>query len=251
MTVETVVAALSIPPHARVDQRVAKKLLVENGAATPTDKRWINEGIEELTWVAALKPNTIGVASYSDSVRDYLEIAVIAMHLRPDAKTARLVELLHRAIPYPVLLISSGADNLSLSAAHKRHAQNEAELVVLDDDVTSVTLTSNSVAAASAHLLTFSLNLQPKTNLYSLYQGWLECIEAISAFQITGRTSAAKDPAAATARREALAEHTRLTRVIAGLKAQAQRESQIPRRVELNLEIKRLEATLRALSEYL
>jgi len=249
MTAESVISALSIPAQARVDQRVAKKLLVENGAATPTDKRWISDGIEELTWIAALKPTTIGVAAYSDSVREYLEIAVLSLILRPDAKTGRLIELVHRAIPYPVLLITSSTDNLDLSAAHKRHAQNEADLVVLDDDVTAAKLPENGQQAEVLQQL--SLKLQPKANLFALYQSWLECIEAISAFQITGRVLVATDPAAAAARREALAEHTRLTRVIAGLKAQAQRESQIPRRVELNLEIKRLEATLRGLHEKL
>lgn len=249
MSVETVIAALSIPPQARVDQRVAKKLLVENGAATPADKRWINDGIEELTWVAVLKPTTIGVAAYSDAVRDYLEIAVLSLALRSEARTGRLVELVHRAIPYPVFLITSGSDNLSLSVAHKRHAQNEAELVVLDDDVTAAELLED--VRREAILQQLSLKLQPKANLLTLYQGWLESIEAISASQVTGRVLVATDPAAAAARREALAEHTRLTRVIAGLKAQAQRESQIPRRVELNLEIKRLEATLRGLHEKL
>jgi hypothetical protein len=249
MTAESLISALSIPAQARVDQRVAKKLLVENGAATPTDKRWINDGIEELTWIAALKPTTIGVAAYSDSVRDYLEIAVLSLTLRPDAKTGRLIELVHRAIPYPVFLITSSTDNLNLSAAHKRHAQNEADLVVLDDDVSAAKLQENGQQAEVLQQL--SLKLQPKANLFALYQGWLECIEAINAFQITGRVLVATDPAAAAARREALAEHSRLTRVIAGLKAQAQRESQIPRRVELNLEIKRLEAALRASVEKL
>jgi hypothetical protein len=249
MNVESVVSALSLPPQARVDQRVAKKLLVENGAATPTDKRWINEGIEELTWVAALKPTTIGVAAFSDAVRDYLEIAVLSLALRSEARTGRLVELVHRAIPYPVFLITSDSDSLSLSVAHKRHAQNEAELVVLDDEVTAAELPDTGQKAAILQQL--SLKRQPKANLMTLYQGWRECIEAISASQITGRVLAATDPAAAAARREALAEHTRLTRVIAGLKAQAQRESQIPRRVELNLEIKRLEATLRGLHDKL
>ena len=249
MTAESVISALSIPPQARIDQRVAKKLLVENGAATPTDKRLISDGIEELTWIAALKPTTIGVAAYSDSVRGYLEIAVLSLILRPDAKTGRLIELVHRAIPYPVFLITSSTDNLNLSAAHKRHAQNEADLVVLDDDVTAAKLPENGQQAEVLQQL--SLKSQPKASLFALYQGWLECIEAISAFQITGRVLVATDPAAAAARREALAEHTRLMRVIAGLKAQAQRESQIARRVELNLEIKRLEATLRGLHDRL
>ena len=249
MNVETVIAALAIPPQARVDQRVAKKLLVENGAATPTDKRWINEGIEEINWVAAIKPTTIGVAAFSDSVREYLEIAVLSLILRPDAKTARLVELVHRAIPYPLLLITSTSDTVSLSVAHKRRAQNEADLVVLDQEVNTAELPEDNRRSAILEQLT--LKRQPAANLMTLYQGWLECIEAISASRITGRVLAATDPAAAAARREALAEHSRLLRVIAGLKAQAQRESQIPRRVELNLEIKRLEATLQALVDRL
>jgi hypothetical protein len=42
----------------------------------------------------------------------------------------------------------------------------------------------------------------------------------------------------------ALAEHERLTREIAGLRARAAKEKQLNRRVELNLEIKRLESAL-------
>jgi hypothetical protein len=41
-----------------------------------------------------------------------------------------------------------------------------------------------------------------------------------------------------------LAEHERLTRGIASLRARAAKESQLNRRVELNLEIKRLQAQL-------
>ena len=44
----------------------AEELLLENGAPTAADKRHINDGIEELQWVAALKPTTIGVAEYRD-----------------------------------------------------------------------------------------------------------------------------------------------------------------------------------------
>ena len=84
-----------------------KKLLLENGAPTAADKRHINEGIEEVLWLAALKPTTIGVPEYRDDVREYLEIAVLRLTLRPTtARPARLVELVHRAVPYPVLLLT-------------------------------------------------------------------------------------------------------------------------------------------------
>lgn len=249
MKVAEVIAALNLPRSALVDQRVAKKLLVENGAATPADKRRIDDGIDELVWVAALKPHTIGVPAFRDSVREYPEIAVLTFNLRPEAKSARLVELVHRAIPYPLLLVASQERTVALSAAHKRHAQNEAGKVVLDGAVTEVSLPADD--SSPIRLPPLNLAVQPRANLWTLYQGWLECLEAIQAAQITGRTVLASDQTAADARRAALADHRRLVGQIAAIRSQAERENQIPRRVELNLELKRLEANLQRTKERL
>ncbi len=66
LSAQTLIHALRLPEGCRVDQRVPKKLLLENGAPTAADKRLIKDGIEELQWVAALKPTTIGVPDYRD-----------------------------------------------------------------------------------------------------------------------------------------------------------------------------------------
>jgi hypothetical protein len=242
MKVATITSALTLPPESRVDQRVPKKLLVERGAPTSSDKRQINEGIEELLWLAVLKPTTIGVPDYRDAVREYLEIAVLSLTLRPAVKAGRLVELIHRAIPYPVLLMTAQSDTLSLSLAHKRLAQNEADKVVLDEAVTACVIGDNPFT--DPFLASLSLEAQPQAHLFALYQGWKECVEALLAAQLTGRFARPSSAESATDRRKALLEHDRLTREIAALRAQAARESQLNRRVELNLEIKRLEAAL-------
>jgi hypothetical protein len=54
----------------------------------------------------------------------------------------------------------------------------------------------------------------------------------------------ASDSTAAAARRAALADHQRLVGQIAAIRSLAERETQVPRRVELNLELKCLEAAL-------
>ena len=238
MNADCLIAALALPPEARVDQRVPKKLLVENGAPTAADKHQINEGIEELQWLAALKPTTVGVLEYRDDVREYLEIAVLSLTLRPDAKTGRLVELIHRSIPYPLLLVAEQSDNLTLSLAHKRWSQGEAGKMVLDDAVTLCDLVQH--AATGAFLDSLSLALQPRTHLLDLYQGWINCMEAFQAARITGRFAPSTSSEEAVTRHAALMEYDRLVRQIAALRVQAERESQISRRVELNLEIKRL-----------
>ena len=50
-------------------------------------------------------------------------------------RLTRLVELIHRAVPYPVVLSPSRASALDLSLAHKRWSQGEAGKTVLDGDV--------------------------------------------------------------------------------------------------------------------
>ncbi len=243
MTADTVIAALSLPADARVDQRVPKKLLVENGAPTAADKRQINEGIEDIHWLAALKPATIGVPVFRDDTREYLEIAVLSLTLRPGAKAPRLTELIHRAIPYPVFLILSLPGSLTLSLAHLRWSQGQSGQTVLDGPLIT-TKVSAETPATDAFLASLNVTSQPRQHLYALFQGWMERFEAHAAARHTGKFAHSADPAAAERRRAALTEHDRLSREITGLRTRAAKETQLNRRVELNIQIKQLEARL-------
>ncbi len=226
-----------------MDQRVPKKLLIENGAPTTADKKQINNGIESLTWIAALKPTTIGVPDYRDELREYLEIAVLTLQLRETGKVPRLVELVHRAIPYPVVLLTEHSEGSNLTLTHKRWAQNEAGKTVLDGEITSSKL---DISDDLANPFSTSMNLlnQPKANLYDLYQGWMNTAIALQAAAITGTFQPAITPTQAIERAEALREASRLESRIAALRATAAKEKQISMQVQLNLEIKRLKADL-------
>ena len=133
MTFDRVIASLAIPDDARVDRRVPKKLLVEQGAPTAADKRQIQDGIEEMSWIAALKPTNIAVPAFRDDVREYLEIAVLTATLRSNAKPTRLLELIHRAIPYPLVLLAAHGGAVYFSLAHKRWSQGEKGKVVIEE----------------------------------------------------------------------------------------------------------------------
>lgn len=126
MSLARVVEAFGLPPRARVDRRMPKTLLLEHGAPTSTDKRQIQDGIEAIVWVAALKPATVGVPAFRDDVREYLEVAVMTVAFRTAAKVVRLTELVHRAVPYPVLLVSDADEGVAVSLAHKRWSLGQA-----------------------------------------------------------------------------------------------------------------------------
>jgi hypothetical protein len=270
ITPQAVLDALGLPEDCRVDQRVPKKLLLENGAPTAADKRLITEAIEGIQWGAALKPNTIGVPDYRDTLREYLEIAVLAVTLRGVVKPAshtRLAELVHRAVPYPVLLLLIEGQSLTLSLAHKRWAQNEANKVVLDGSLISVTVSaslSEVNAAGSSHpdstavanaenafIQSLSVTRQPQATLHALYKGWVDCVQALRAARMTGSYRTATTPEQSAARRQALADCERLEAEVSSLRAQAAKEKQLASQVELNLTLKRVQAELAAARQQL
>jgi len=244
MNATELIAALELTASTRVQQRVAKKLLLENGAPTATDKRAISDGIEETQWVAALKPGNIGVPIYRDETREYLEIAVLHVTLRPGAKTTRLTELIHRAIPYPVVLIATRGIQTDISLAHKRWAQNEAGKVVLDGDLLTAAMTGERPEIERDLLEALPLSKQSRSSLFNLYQSWEDCLIAFQAAQQTGAFTLLGTDARRRARMMALQESIELGQQLVSLRAAAKKASQMARQVELNLQVKKLERKL-------
>ena len=241
MTAFDPIKALALPVGAHIDRRVPKTLLIENGAATAADKRRIRDGVEEIRWRAVLKPTTVGVAEYRDAVREYLEIAVLTLTLRPNARTERLTELMHRAIPYPVLLITAHGEAVDLSLAHKRWSQAEAGRTVLDGGIISTLLGSGGGDELTDEFMrALALRRQPRATLHSLYQGWIDAVQALNAARVTGDFVMPGSAAAAARRTAAIDAYRNLDARIARLLAEARRESQITRRVAMNLELAEL-----------
>ena len=208
MTPSDIISFLSLPPESRIDRRVPKSMLLENGIVVAADRRRINEGIESIEWIAALKPSSCGIPANRDTNREYLEIIVLSVTLRPEAKTSRLVDLVHRAVPYPVVLITTQPNTFSLSLAHKRNSLAESSEVIVDGEIVTVELAEGSESAV--FLESLSLQNQPGTNLHTVYKGWMECLFVYQASLITGVFRKTTTPEESKERREALKEHRRL-----------------------------------------
>lgn len=266
--VAAVINALHLPASCRVNQRVPKKMLAEHGAPTAADRRLLTDGIEEVLWIAALKPGTVAIPEHRADGREYLEVAVLAVQVRATHGNAsqllRLAELVHRAVPYPVLLIqalasgaaaapegraSTASTSLAVSLIHKRAAQNEAGKVVVDGDLVRTELvdaSGKSAPLADALLEALALDRQPHQDLMALYQGWMDCLTAAEAARISGNFRLTRDSHDAAAQREALRTCQRLEEEAARVRNLAAKERQIAKQVDLNLALQRLQAELNA-----
>ncbi|WP_353238233.1 DUF4391 domain-containing protein [Limnohabitans sp.] len=238
MNANDLFAALSLPPSAWVQQRVPKKLLTEHSAITASDRKLIQDQVQEVQWLAAIKPSNAGVPTFEDAQRSYLELAVISISLRQatTSQMQRVAELLHRAVPYPVLLILDAGDTLAMSMAHIRWAQQEADKTVLDGDVLMATLLTHESASAAHNgfMAALPLQQQTRTHLHALVQSWMDTLSAWQAVAIMGQFVPSPSSEVAAQRREALRQCQALDVKISQLRAQASKEKQMGRLVEIN-----------------
>jgi hypothetical protein len=261
LSAKDILAAIGVPGEARIDQRIPKKLLLEQataqGLVTATDKRQVRDSLEELRWLATLKPANCAIAAFKDSTHEYLEIAILALAMRSDAKASRLAQLIHRAIPYPVFLILEASDGLSISLAHKRLSLAEGDKTVLEEwRTTSLSRNSPTDANPSAHSTDVLASLalkqairlavvtpegQPSSTMFSVYQYWLDCLAAGQAAALTGSFDLPESAATAADQRIALDDLARLDREEAVVRAKLRGQMQLSRRVELNSALKRIQ----------
>lgn len=247
MTADDLLATLDLPAATRVDQRVPKKLFLENGAPTAADRRAITDGVEECRWVAALKPHTIGVPDYRDADREYVEVHVLRLTAAHDAKTTRLTELIHRAVPYPLLLVQEQGNTVGLSAAHKRYSLGEAGKTVLESPPVAVDVSGDPFARFQGDFAAaLPLTKQPQSSLYALYSGWLDTLVALLAAARSGQFRMCATRAAAEVRRQALETCASADAEVARIRAAAARETQVARQAELNQALRAVRAKLAA-----
>src|SRR3546814_20581900 len=94
----------------------------------------------------------------------------------------------------------------------------------------------------TAFLASLALAAQPRTDLHSLYSGWIGRLEALKASRLTGDFAATDNGEIVIRLRQALDAHAHMSKVIAVLRGKAKREKHLDRRVERNLDNKTREA---------
>jgi hypothetical protein len=156
----------------------------------------------------------------------------------------RLVELTHRAVPYPVVLVTEAAKPTSLSLVHKRGSEAEADRVVLDGEVVTARpyLTDDmAITDCVPRLLghrASAAGIAPR----ACTRGGSTRSSPLKAAAHTGVFRPAPTAEAASARRDALQECTSIEAEMTSLRAAATKTKQVARRAKINLELQRLKS---------
>ena len=224
--------ALHIPQPCLVDKAVAKKLFSDNGDLSKADKALLSEAVDKITWKYCLKNEFIPIQPYSDEVRDYPEVEVLEVSLAAEKGLRRLAESAMRAIPYPMLLIFRLRAQVQIWMAHQRLNLADREKVTLEEFVSTPWQPEDSPfwAALDIRELRF-------TNFFDFYTDWVDRLSVQNAQE---KMQVSEDLTGEEAR-QLLAKREQVEKEIAALRSELKKETQFSRKVELNMQIKKLE----------
>jgi hypothetical protein len=186
--IETLYAGMAIPESCRLGKRLFKKQFVANSTLSAADQKAFNEDVDTIYWQHTLKSTTIPIQPYEDAEREYLELNLLQANLRSERRYKRLAEIMHRAIPYPLLLLLCWQEQVALTVADKRINRADSDKIVVEAvyDTGWITL-EKSTASQAEFLADFCVTNFSYQNFYAFHQDMVRRIVALNSAAHTGR----------------------------------------------------------------
>ena len=246
--IESLYEIMAIPDTCHLGKRVFKKLFHENAKLGVTDKKALRDDINVITWQYTLKPSTIPINAYEDDQRDYPEIAFLQVDLKTLNRTKRLAEVIHRAIPYPLVIVFVFQTSCAISLAQKRFSQAEKGAIVAEDIILSDWIdVLNPTPVQRAFLASLSMTDLPHTHYWALYTALTDRLIALNCAMLTGEYRLESAATKRMDRRDRLVACHGLAIKIEEYKVAIKKESQFSRRVKLNMKLKETEKQLQTI----
>ena len=228
----------NIPHACAVGNTIFKKQFYDNASLSKADKDQYTDAVSKVTWQYCLKPETINIQPYKDEERDYPEIEVLEVTLSADTKIRRIAEIVMRAIPYPMILIFSMDNKFQLWAAQQRINQADSTKNTINEFINTDWITMENLSAWDENFLN-GIGIQnfSHANFYRFYSDFAD---EIHLYNLQCRTKSVNLEMMAQQAKEQLNKLDGIDDQIADLRVQMKKETQFNRRVEINLEIKKL-----------
>jgi len=230
---------LEIPDSCYLGKRIFKKLFYENTKLNATDKNAFVNDIEEIEWAYTLKPETINIQRYEDDEHEYLEVAILQVILKENLRYKRIAEIIQRAIPYPVVIIFRHDLSIALNLAFKRiNRADQNKIMVKEFHHTDWIDLKNPLAHEIKFLEKLAIKSFSYNNFYEWYSDFLQRVVALNCAQISGNFELNHEEPGIDRIAE-LEQIYNLEQKQTELRSALKKETQLSKKVDLNMQIKK------------
>ena len=165
---------LQLPAACLLEQRLTKVFLTQNFPLRAPEKKLLEKGILEMHWLASIKPACCNVAPFEDEDYSFEEIQVIIVAVKNIEKQGSAAAgLLHKYIPYQLLVVAYDTEQFFWSLADKKRSRADAQKRVVESQTESPLMSQHYQGEAeAAYQKQLSFAQADKTHLAALYRHW-------------------------------------------------------------------------------
>lgn len=235
--------SLSIPESCFVGKKLDKKEFIENFSLNSNDKKILSKDIDRITLEHLLNQNTINISPFTDEDKDFSEIAFIKVKISNLDKLKSINNIIQQ-IPYPLIVFYIYENQLAMSICPKRINKSDNSKLVVEEEYFSKWLNFNNLNEIEKTFLNnLNINKHPFTDFLAFYESIIDTIIAFNASKYTGTMNASKDT------KKLLAKIENIEIKIAEIKNKIKKETNFNDKVNMNIELKKLNDTLKDLKE--
>ena len=235
--------SLNFPASTYVGKKLDKKEFLENFSLNINDRKLLSQNIDRITLENILNQDTINITPFLDEERDYSEIAIIKVKISNKDKLKSINNIIQQ-IPYSLIVFYAFQNEICLSLSPKRiNKADSSKLVVEEVHFSKWIDFSNLTNIDKSFLQSLNINNHPFTNLLAFYESFIDKLISYNASIYSGTFSISKDT-------KMILENIQKTEAqIIDIKNKIKKETNFNDKVNMNLELKKLNDKLKSLKE--
>jgi hypothetical protein len=232
--IEDFLNSLSIPETCRVSKKIDKKEFIENFSLNVNDRKILSQYINKITLEYLLNQDNINILPFTDEIKDYSEIAIIKVQISNQDKLKSINNIIQQ-IPYPLIVFYIYENQISLSLCVKRINKADSSKLVVDEVNFSEWIDLNSINEIDKKFLeNLNINNHPFTDFLSFYESIINVLISFEASKYTGTINFSKGT------KKLLSEIQSIEINITELKNRIKKETNFNEKVNMNIELKKL-----------
>lgn len=254
---------INVPNAAIVNNIIPKQDIFEATGMNKSDKDYFVRYVKQIRWLYKFDDASVRINPFVNDEKSYLEAELISIKLKKefqeynhntgnfhrfDARLDRIVDILLRFIPYPILLCAEFNDEIKFYVSHISESKSDYDKITLDELIYTDWIDVTNLDGFDEELIDkLQIDNLDKTNVFTFYD---DIVTAI--IQYNGSKEVGQEVTLNSDEIQKIMDDIKvLERKIADLRVAIRREDNFNKKMDYNIQIKELQMEIKLLQEEL
>ena len=252
---------INVPNAAIVNNIIPKQDIFEATGMNKSDKDYFVRYVKQIRWLYKFDDASVRINPFVNDEKSYLEAELISIKLKKefqeynhntgnfhrfDARLDRIVDILLRFIPYPILLCAEFNDEIKFYVSHISESKSDYDKITLDELIYTDWIDVTNLDGFDEELIDkLQIDNLDKTNVFTFYD---DIVTAI--IQYNGSKEVGQEVTLNSDEIQKIMDDIKvLERKIADLRVAIRREDNFNKKMDYNIQIKELQMEIKLLQE--